>query len=125
MRFIPHNYQQFCTDYIEQHEIAALFLDMGLGKTAITLTAINSLMLDSFDVVKVLVIAPLRVARDTWPTELTKWDHLKYLSMSVIVGDQKTRIAALNHPAQSILLVIIDQPFDRFPVDDIDKRRVV
>lgn len=99
MKFVPHDYQSYCTEYIKTHPIASLFLDMGLGKTAITLTAVNDLMLDSFDVSKVLVVAPLRVARDTWPAEVEKWEHLKFLSISVIVGDQKTRIGALNHPA--------------------------
>ncbi len=99
MKYIPHDYQNFCTDYIKTHPVAALFLDMGLGKTVITLTAINDLMLDSLKVSKVLVIAPLRVARDTWPAELEKWDHLKFLDASVIVGDVKARTAALQHPA--------------------------
>lgn len=99
MRFIPHDYQSFCSDYIKSHPVAALFLDMGLGKTVITLTAIKDLMLDSFEVNKVLIIAPLRVARDTWPTEIEKWDHLQMLDISVIVGDLKSRIAAVNHPA--------------------------
>ena len=67
MIFEPHAYQQFCIEYLKQHEIAALFLDMGLGKTSITLTAIHDLMLDSFDVSRVLVVAPVRVAKDTWP----------------------------------------------------------
>lgn len=56
-------------------------------------------MLDSFEISKVLIVAPLRVARDTWPAEAAKWDHLKYLDISVIVGDVKARTAALHHPA--------------------------
>ena len=72
---------------------------MQLRKTIITLFAIKDLMLDTFEVNKVLIIAPLRVARDTWPTEIEKWDHLKGLDISVIVGDVKTRIAAVHHPA--------------------------
>ena len=99
MRYIPHDYQNYCTEYIKSHPIAALFLDMGLGKTVITLSAIKDLMLDTFEVSKVLIIAPLRVARDTWPAEIEKWDHLKGLDISVIVGDVKTRIAAVHHPA--------------------------
>lgn len=75
MRYIPHDYQNYCTEYIKSHPIAALFLDMGLGKTVITLSAIKDLMLDTFEVSKVLIIAPLRVARDTWPAEIEKWDH--------------------------------------------------
>ena len=68
---------------------SALFLDMGLGKTVITLTALRDLMLDTCEVSKVLVIGPLRVARDTWPAEVEKWDHLKNLDVSVIVGTKK------------------------------------
>ncbi len=99
MRFVPYEYQRYCTEYIKTHPIAALFLDMGLGKTVITLSAIKDLMLETFEVSKVLIIAPLRVARDTWPAEIEKWDHLKGLDISVIVGDVKTRIAAVHHPA--------------------------
>lgn len=104
MIFKPHDYQSYCSDYIKSHQVAALFLDMGLGKTAITLTAINDLMLDSFEVSKVLIVAPLRVARDTWPTEVEKWEHLSNLSISVIVGDVKTRTAAVHH--QTLIYVI-------------------
>ena len=99
MKFIPHDYQKFCIDYIKAHPISALFLDMGLGKTVITLTAIRDLMLDDLLVSKTLVIGPLRVARDTWPAEVEKWDHLQDLDVSVIVGDVKARTAALNHNA--------------------------
>lgn len=80
MKFIPHEYQAYAISHIESHKEAALFLDMGLGKTVITLTAINELAFDFFEVSKVLIIAPLRVARDTWPAEIQKWDHLKLLS---------------------------------------------
>ena len=69
MRYKPHDYQAYAIDYIETHPIATVFLDMGLGKTSITLTAINDLLFDSFEVHRVLVIAPLRVARDTWTAE--------------------------------------------------------
>ena len=99
MKFEPHDYQKYCVEYILSHPIAGLFLDMGLGKTVITLTAINELMLNTFEVNKVLVIAPLRVARDTWPSEIEKWDHLQNLDVSVVVGTMKERIAALCHPA--------------------------
>ena len=104
MKFQPHDYQQFCIDYIKSHAVSALLLDMGLGKTAITLTALKDLMLDDLQISKVLVIAPLRVARDTWPSEIAKWDHLKDMDFSVIVGDVKTRLAALN--ASSLIYVI-------------------
>ena len=99
MRFKPHEYQRYCIDYIKTHPISALFLDMGLGKTVTTLTALRDLMLDDMAVSKVLVIAPLRVARDTWPAEVEKWDHLSNLDVSVIVGTVKERTAALNHNA--------------------------
>lgn len=72
---------------------------MGLGKTVITLSAIRDLAMDEFEVGRVLVIAPLRVARDTWPAEVMKWDHLRDLTISTLVGDSRQRIAALNHPA--------------------------
>ena len=79
MQYKPHDYQKYAIDYIESHPIAAVLLDMGLGKTSITLTAIHDLLFDRFEVEKVLVIAPLRVARDTWPVEVEKWDHLKVI----------------------------------------------
>ena len=94
MKYVPHDYQTYAIDYIKTHPIAAVFLDMGLGKTSITLTAINDLLNDSFEVSKVLVIAPLRVARDTWPAEIEKWDHLKNLKCSVAVGNESQRKAA-------------------------------
>ena len=99
MKFIPHDYQSYCIDYIKTHPVAALLLDMGLGKTSITLTAIRDLMLDDLVISKTLVIAPLRVARDTWPAETRKWDHLTDLDISVIVGDLKARMAALTQRA--------------------------
>ena len=76
MKFEPHNYQRYAIDFILRNPVAAVLLDMGLGKTVITLTAIKQLLFDSFEVHKVLVIGPLRVARDTWPNEIQKWDHL-------------------------------------------------
>ena len=99
MIFKPHEYQRYCIDYIKTHPISALLIEMGLGKTVITLTALRDLMLDDMSVSKVLVIAPLRVARDTWPAEVEKWDHLHDLDVSVMVGNVKERTAALNHRA--------------------------
>lgn len=99
MKYIPHDYQKYAEEYLEGHPVAALFLDCGLGKTVITLTAIMNLALDSFEIGRVLVIAPLRVARDTWPAEIEKWDHLKGLTYSIVVGDEKTRRTALNRRA--------------------------
>ena len=99
MRYDPHDYQKYAIDYIESHPFAAVLLDMGLGKTSITLTAIADLLFDSFMVHKVLVIAPLRVARDTWPAEIGKWDHLSHLTFSVAVGTEAERKAALEAKA--------------------------
>ena len=77
MKYSPHEYQMFAAEYIESHPVAAILLDMGLGKTSITLTALSNLLFDSFDIRRVLVIAPLRVARNTWSAEIEKWDHLR------------------------------------------------
>jgi len=104
MKYEPHDYQAYAIDYIETHPIATVFLDMGLGKTSITLTAINNLMFDSFEVSKVLVIAPLRVARDTWTAEVEKWDHLQHLRCSVAVGTADERKAALLRPANIYII---------------------
>ena len=98
MNYQPHEYQQYATDFILTHPVAAVLLEMGLGKSVITLTAIRDLCLDSFEVHRVLVIAPLRVARDTWPAEIQKWDHLKDLTYSVAVGTPQERLAALLKP---------------------------
>lgn len=95
MKYESHSYQTDAMDYIENHKIAAVLLDMGLGKTSITLTAVNNLLFDSFDVHKVLVIAPLRVARNTWSAEMDKWEQLSDLIYSVAVGTEKERLAAL------------------------------
>lgn len=95
MKYCPHDYQTYATNFILRHPISAVFLDMGLGKSVITLTAIFDLVLDSFLIRKVLVIAPLRVARDTWPFEIEKWDHLKDLTYSVAIGTEQERKFAL------------------------------
>ena len=104
MKYNPHNYQTYATDFILSHPVSAVFLDMGLGKSVISLTAIFDLCLDSFEVRKVLVIAPLRVARDTWPTEIEKWDHLNGLSYSVAVGTETERRAALLQRASVYII---------------------
>ncbi len=96
MKFMPHAYQRYAIEYIENHEVAALLLDMGLGKTVITLTAIDALVRDSFEVGRVLIVAPLRVARDTWPEEIRKWEHLAGLSFSVVIGKEAERQEALR-----------------------------
>lgn len=104
MNFTPHAYQQYSVDYIIAHPTAALFLDCGLGKTVIALTAIFDLTLDSFQIRKVLIIAPLRVARDTWSAEIEKWDHLKGLAYSIAVGTEIERKAALREKVQIYLI---------------------
>ena len=104
MQYEPHEYQKYAIDYIETHPLAAVLLDMGLGKTSITLTAIADLLFDSFEVHKVLVIAPLRVARDTWSAEIQKWDHLQHLLYSVAVGTETERKAALQQQADIYII---------------------
>ena len=96
MRYVAHNYQNYAKDFILAHKVSALFLDCGLGKTITTLTAINELMYDSFEISKVLIIAPLRVAQSTWKDEIEKWDHLNLLRYSIVVGDEKERLKALK-----------------------------
>nr|DAI26975.1 MAG TPA: Chromatin remodeling complex ATPase [Caudoviricetes sp.] len=104
MKFIPHDYQRYAAEFIITHPISALLLDMGLGKTSITLTAINDLLFDSFEIHKVLVVAPLRVARDTWSAEIEKWEHLKNLQYSVVVGLAQERLKALCTPADIYII---------------------
>lgn len=99
-----HDYQEYAVKFIEEHSVSALLLDMGLGKTIITLTAINNLMFDMFEVRKILIIAPLRVARDTWPAEIEKWKHLKHLRYSVAVGTAEERLAALKADADIYII---------------------
>jgi len=101
MKYKPHDYQKYATEFIESNPVSAIFLSMGLGKTVITLTALNNLLFDSFEVHRVLVIAPLRVASMSWPDELNKWDHLYELRFSVAVGTEAERLAALNAKADS------------------------
>lgn len=104
MKYEPHNYQTFAINYIEEHPISAVLLDMGLGKTSITLTALNNLLFDSFKAHRILVIAPLRVARYTWPAEVDKWDHLQGLICSVAVGTEAERRSALLKPADIYII---------------------
>lgn len=99
MKYVPHEYQKTAYDFILEHEKAGLMLDMGLGKTVITLTAINELMFNRFETARVLVIAPKRVAEDTWSRESDKWDHTKHFRISKILGDAATRKAALKAEA--------------------------
>ena len=104
MNFNPHDYQAYAIRYIEKHPVAAVLLDMGLGKTIISLTAVNDLLFDSFEVHRVLVVAPLRVARDTWPAEIQKWEHLRDLTYAVAVGTPKERKAALTQQADITII---------------------
>lgn len=104
MKYSPHDYQRYAAEFIITQPVAALLLDMGLGKTSITLTAINDLLFDSFEIHKVLVVAPLRVASDTWGTEIEKWEHLKNLRYSVVVGTEQERLKALRTPADIYII---------------------
>lgn len=104
MRYVPHEYQVFATNFIIDHPSSAVFLEYGLGKSVITLSAIEQLMFDYFSVNRVLVIAPLRVARNTWPDEIGKWDHLSDLRYSVVIGTEAERKAALARKADIYLI---------------------
>lgn len=104
MKYNPHSYQKCATEFICSNAIACLLLDMGLGKTAITLSALNDLLFDSFEAHRVLVIGPLRVARDTWPEELGKWEHLKELRYSLAIGTEMERKAALMRKADIYII---------------------
>ena len=106
MKYSPHKNQTYATAFLLEHPVSAVFLDMGLGKSVITLTAIFDLCLDRFLVRKVLVIAPLRVARATWPAEIHKWDHLHGLTYSVAVGTEAESKATLR---QRVSVYIINR----------------
>lgn len=105
MQYKPHEYQQYATRFILDHPVAAILLDMGLGKSVITLTAIKQLIQQG-KVQRVLVVAPLRVAKQTWPEEIKKWDHLKGLTYSVVTGSRLQRIKALQ---QDVDIYIINR----------------
>jgi len=104
MKYNPHNYQRFAAEFILEHPVCCLMLDMGLGKTVVTLSALWDLALDYFDIGKVLVIAPKRVATDTWPRELSKWEHLTGLTASLVVGNRQQREKALDRPASLYII---------------------
>ena len=112
-----HEYQSYCVEYIKDHPATALFLDCGLGKTIISLTAIHDLMLDNMAVSKVLVIAPLRVTQ-VWASEVKKWRHTKDLEMSILVGTVKERTAALN---QRALIYVINRENVKWLVEYYEK----
>ena len=104
MRFTPHGYQTRAIDFAVEHPYCGLFIDMGLGKSVVTLTAVDALVNDYLDVRRVLVIAPKSVAVNTWGAELRKWDHLGRLTLSVAVGTEAKRLKALA--AGSVVTVI-------------------
>ncbi|KYM44622.1 DEAD/DEAH box helicase [Fusobacterium necrophorum] len=95
MKFVPHNYQKYCIERMVTDDILGLMLDMGLGKTIITLTAIQELKYNRFEVNKVLIIAPKKVAEVTWTDEIEKWEHLHLLRPSLVLGSASKRIKAL------------------------------
>lgn len=104
MEYKPYDYQEYATDFIIDHPVAAVILQMGLGKTVCTLDAIDQLMYDRFEVQKVLVIAPLRVAKVTWSDEIKKWSNFSHLRYSVVVGMEKERIKALKTDADIYII---------------------
>lgn len=129
MEFKPHAYQAHCIRKIEEIPKLGLFLDMGLGKTVTTLTAIKDLKYNRFEVRKVLVIAPKKVAEGTWTKEKDKWGHTKMLRVSQVLGSQAKRIRALNTPADLYIINrenvvwLVDYyrnawPFDMVVVDE-------
>lgn len=130
MKYIPHEYQNYAKQKLIELPEVGLLLDMGLGKTVTTLTAINELMYDRFLISRVLVIAPKRVAEDTWTTEVQKWDHLKHLRISRVLGSRKERLAALGEDADIYVINrenvvwLVDLyraswPFDMVVVDEL------
>ncbi len=104
MQFKPHAYQEYCIRKIIGTKKIGLFLDMGLGKTVTTLTAIRELKYNRFEVRKVLIIAPKKVAEGTWTREKDKWEHTKILRVSQVLGGQAKRIRALNIPADLYII---------------------
>lgn len=128
MRFIPHDYQKEAIKRLEEHDHYGLFLDMGLGKTIITLTAIQELIYDACEVSRVLIIAPRSVAESTWQDEAEKWDHL-HLTFSTVLGDRDKRSAALQRDADCYVInrenvvwlceqYCYQPPFDMLVVDE-------
>ncbi len=99
MEYIPHNYQAYCVQLLVDRPAMGLFLRPGLGKTSITLSAINILKYFRWQVCKVLVVAPKKVAEATWQKEAARWDHLEHLRISTVLGNTSKRIRALNTPA--------------------------
>lgn len=134
MKYTPHDYQTYCIDYLLTHPAAGLFLKPGMGKTSVSLTAAEALLFDRFEVSKVLVIAPLRVAEDTWSRESEKWDHLRHLRISKVLGSRQERLAALKAKADVYVINrentawLVDLygpkwPFDLVIVDELSSFR--
>ena len=130
MKFEAKYYQNYCINRILNQSALGLLLDMGMGKTAITLTAVEQLVYDYFSVRKVLVIAPLRPALETWPTEIEKWDHTKHMSYSVVIGTKQERLGALDRDADVYIINrenvqwLVDfyrkkWPFDMVVIDEL------
>lgn len=122
MHFRPYAYQRAAIEWVLDRPAAGLFLSMGMGKTPITLTAIEELIYDRLEVEKVLVIAPLRVAQDTWVKECRKWDHLQHLRISRVLGGLKERRAALERDADVYVInrenvVWLCEYLDKWPFD--------
>lgn len=104
MIFNPYPYQQYCIDSITYNRAVGLFLDMGLGKTVITLTAVHELRYNRWEVAKPLIIAPKKVAEATWTTEAAKWDHLKMMRIVPVLGTVQQRLRALATPADAYVI---------------------
>ena len=104
MKFVPYPYQQYCIDRIISDPAIGLFLDMGLGKTAITLSAIKDLRYNRWEVSKPLIIAPKKVAEATWTTEAAKWDQLKMMRVVPVLGTSQQRLRALAMPADAYVI---------------------
>jgi SNF2 family DNA or RNA helicase len=130
VKYIPYSYQEYALKFILNSKAAGIFLDCGLGKTVITLTAIAELMHNRFEISKALVIAPLRVAENVWDVEAKKWDHLKHLRVAKVLGSEKKRIQALNTNADIYVInrentkwlvdyYKKDWPFDMLVLDEL------
>lgn len=125
MKYNPEPYQKFAEEYCLARNAAGLFLDMGLGKTAITLTVCEQLLRDRFELNKILVIAPLLPAKETWPRELAKWEHLEGLTFSMVIGSKEERIAALHRQAdfyiinREMVVWLVDYYKTRWPFDGV------
>lgn len=132
MKYLPHDYQKHAEEHMLLNPAAGLFLDMGLGKTVITLTVLNRLLFELLTADKILVIAPKRVAEDTWVLESQKWDHLKHLRISLVLGIEKKRKEALRAEADIYVINVenvdwligfygINHPFDTWVIDESSK----